>query len=240
MQIINKKIVYVLCLFTLFFSSCRIYHSPNGAYKGKNTAQKELPGIYRCLIINPDRTFSYSYKFDLEEENSSGIWEYTDEKNVILMTSDIKNLQQIPVSIDTISSYITVDSVSILLKGFDIRYCWYISNGNDSIRITDSCLCIGYDFIKEGDCYLVGLYKNQRWINMIKNKYVKTNPFFLSKMYIGCTISMKRHDLPNYVPMEEKAYINCAGVQLHTLNVFLKKCPVDGVGIYQEEKSQVR
>lgn len=236
MKNINKKLVIVLCLFTFFSSSCRSYHSPNGAYKGKNTVQKELPGIYRCLIINPDRTFSYSYKFDLEDENSSGTWEYTDEENVIRMTSDIKNLLLIPVSIDTFSSYNTVDSVYIILKGFDIRYRWYISNGNDSIRITDSCLCIGYDFIKEGDCYLVGLYKNQRLINMIKNKYVKTNPFFLSKTYTSCAISMKRHDLPNYVPMEEKAYISCTGVYLHTLNVFLKKCSADGADIYHELK----
>ncbi len=222
MQIINKKIVFAIYLFALFFSSCKTYSSYNGVYKGINSAQKEMPGIYRCLIINSDRTFSYSYKFDLEEEKSSGTWEYTDEKDVILLTSDIKNLLQIPICIDTTSSYNIVDSIPIILKGFDTRYHWFISNGNDSILFMDSCLVIGHDFIKDGNCYITGLYKNQRWINMIKNKYVKTIPFVLRKTYIGCTISMGRHDLPYYIPMEERAYIKSTGVKLLTLNVFLK------------------
>ena len=222
MRISNKKITVALCALSGLYSGCITYYSPTGIYGVETIGQKGLPSAYRCLVIEPDSSFTYYYRFDLDEENTSGTWKYTNDGKLVII-SDIKDLQQIPIHMDYGVSYNAVDSILIVLKGVDSRYSWYVSNGIDSIPFIDSRMTIGYDFVQDDKCHLIGLYKNQNWINMIRNKNIKTEAFDIKRGVANCIISMDKYDLPNYVFIKDSCILKRSGLYLTTSNVFLKK-----------------
>ena len=201
----------LLCLGFSLFVSCHTQRNVAGNYtivqRGKYP--KIIP-VTLYLILNKDSTFDYHYMGGYHSEISSGIWSVSQRKNDVVLSSYIKNMQDIPMTVTEAKNDKCVSSIFVFnnpLKS-DTLTKWTLNINGIDYSMNKDTLLFDKNFVVDS-FYIHGFQsvKDGTWIIPIPlQDTIQSETYYVkdinSNMYHIVFQSFVNYDIFYYKPIQ--------------------------------------